>query len=328
MSVPREQLNPKAQKLLAKADHIFALPNADASAKQVSEERIKNATRVQLAFKALFGFLSPLAPNVEVGDVKLHAELQEMMAKYGAVDGIHRFQEKHPDATPDQVFLSANDTGVSPPATQAALDWINSNVDFVQHNHLAAAYLLPQGPGKYSPNAYNEELMLKMRSIRTPDQFNDALYQAMGNAEFIPSLKSYEAQKAAAQAAGNTELASQLSQAWQAYFTNLQRRNPVWYNETFATSKTTTAQQAYDQLRQVISSGHAPDSPMVPVAEQLISDYQAYQRNLAVAGSGTGAYTKTQITDAWKSYLDTYVAQHPEAQSLVYGVFRRLGSSG
>lgn len=325
-SIPRSEINPRAAALLAKADEYLPLPNADPSAKNRANDRMKNATRIQLLFKAAIGFVSPLSPSVAVGDVKLQPEFQAAIAKYGIAKGMQVFLDAHPDATPDTVFQSDNSaTGTSPPSTHAALTWLADNRGWVGSNLLAASYLLPQTAGKFDNVAYNEELSMKLRQRRTPQQFVDAVYTAEGNAEFIPSLKAYEAQKQAL--SGDSTGLRQLSQQWQGYISDLKTRNPVWYDNEFSVTKGTVALQAYQQLQKAVADPKTPASPQTGIVRQLISDYQNYQQQVALTSAGGGQYSKSELKTQWQDYLDQFVSQHPEAQSVAYGVFRRLADN-
>ncbi len=325
-SIPRSELDPRAAALMAKADRFIPLPGADPHDAQVAMDRLTNTTRVQLLFKAAFGLISPLAPSVEVGDVELHHELQALMKKYGAAEGLRRFQDKYPDAGPDTVFQSDNsDLGTAPPATAAALNFIESNRSWVNENNLAAVYLMPQTPGEFDPAAYSAELVLGLRQRKTPEQFLDAVYTSIGNAEFFPSLRSYQQQRDALLAQGQTDAAHQLGQVWNEYFNSLAKKNPIWYEVQFSAKKAAVAQQAYSQLVKAVNDPSTPASPQMPLVRQLIQDYQSFQQQVALARAGSGQYTESELKTQWKNYIDFFAEQNPAAQAVAYGVFRRLG---
>lgn len=319
-------------KLMAEADSIMPGPSADPQQRQAAIDRIRNSTRILMGVKAMFGFVSPLAPVMQVGDIKLRGELQDLMTKQGVGQGIATFMERHPDAAVDTVFLSDNSsTGTAPPATQAALDWIRKNRNWVEGNKLAAAYLLPQTKGAYDVEAYNQELATHLRAKKVigdgdarPGTLIAALYSAATDQDYYASLTDYENQRKALD--GDPYAQSQLDEQWVEYKNQLAEANPIWKaNSGDDPYKVQVAQSSLTQLRAALNAKGTPASPQTPLARELVASWDDYTRQVNEIRSGqTFGTSLTDLKDQFNVYLDQYVNQHPDASALVTGIFRRL----
>lgn len=327
---PRAALKPEAQALMKQADHYLPLPGSDPQHQIAALQRAKNSTRILMLAKAAVGFLSPLAPTMQVGDFKLRKEVMSYVQQYGLTAGLQYFLygvpgkpgTAHPDATPDTVFESASTAGTNVPATKAALTWLNKNWSWATAHPLAAAYLLPQAPGAFNNQAYQEEIQAHLRQKRTPQQFLDAIYQAEGNTDYQPSLRDY--QKMKAQSYGDTYTTQTLNQEWAAYLQNLAYQNPVWYENQFSGKGYTQAITARNELVQGLADGTLPDSPQIQAVAQLEHSYRDYMMMASQAAAGGGSMTSGQLGVAWKDYVDQFVTANPWAYPVAYGVYRRL----
>lgn len=317
--------DPNKARLEKQADRLMPGPNANDYDRQQALDRLKNATRILTFVKAAVGAASPLSPALEVGDVKLRAELATEIKQKGIANGVQSFLEKHPNATADTVFLSDNSaTNTALPATSEALDWIQENRVWAQRNPLAAAYLIPQSPGKYDQEAYNQELALGLRARKSPEQMVRALYAAATNSVFFRDLAVYDKMKE--QYANDPQRLSIVRQQWTDYTRDLANANPVWYAELNNADKGMVARQAYTQITAALKDPTTPQSPQTEVISGLVKDYQDYLAALAHARQPGTSLTVSSVEDAWKSYLDDEATKDPLAAAFIHGVLRRLSN--
>jgi hypothetical protein len=315
----------RAQGKTAEADAIMPGPNANAHVRQVALDRIRNTTRIMFMLKASIGALSPLSPKMDVGDVGLRKELSDTIKAQGGdfALGVQAFLDKHPDATADTVFQSDSKyTGTSLPATADALQWVRDNRGFVNSKTLAAAYLIPQTKGAFDQEAYNLELAQGLRAHRTPQEMVDALYAASANAKFFPSLD--QEKKALDAANGDPFTQQQIRQQFGDYVNQLSAANPVWAAQLNDPMKKATAFNALKELQEVFASGKVPASPQAESIRLLLASYDAYAKTEAQARSTQSSVQLSDLKNQWDEYLTGFVEQHPEAQGVVSGVFRRL----
>lgn len=315
--------DPRKAQLLAQADRLLPGPNADFKVRQHALDRLKNSTRILTMVKALVGAVSPLSPSIDVGDVQLRNELRDDIKAHGLANGVQVFTAKHPDATADTVFLSdSTQTGTALPATAQALKWVDENRAWTQDHALATAYLIPQAPGKFSQEAYNQELALGLRQRKSPDDLVRAIYAAATNSTFFADLKRYDAAKT--EYANDPPRLRELRQSWGDYTQQLSNANPVWYADLNDSNKQMVAQQAFYQVKQALADKNTPYSPQTELIAGLIQDYDNYTSAVSAAKQGLTNVSVSQLQDSWKQYLDDEAQKVPQAAAFIHGVLRRL----
>lgn len=313
-----------AKKLRTQADQVLPGPLALASVRQAAMDRIKNATRIQMLTKAAVGFFSPLSPDMATGiDVKYKPIFQTYVDKYGLERGQQMFLDKYPNATAATVFQSDNSaTNVSLPATGTALSWLDANRTWATKHPELAAYLIPQKPGNYDAEAYNQELAMGLRQKKGPDQMVSALYAAATDPSYYQSLDIFE--KAYNADSKNPGALEQLDKQWDQYTTGLGNANPAWFEEHNDPQKISTARQVLLGLTKAIADPSTPDSPQTEIAKGLIESWNAYQSAQQLVAQGDSTYTKSGLQDQFNTYLDQEVQKNPMSSPLVTGVFRQL----
>ena len=327
----------QATKYTNEANGWFPPPDADPNVRQAALDRLKNNTRILMLLKAAVGFVSPLSPELQTGDVGLRKEFQNDIANNpGGISAAYQeFIGKHPYATADTVFQSDNmATGTSVPATAAALSWMNKNAGWIRSHEYAGVYLMPQTDQAFSIEAYNQEIAMGLRTkiatgdkYAAPDTFIAALYSAATDQQYYSGLDTYLAAKA--QYANDPAALSQLSGEWSTYVAQLGNANPVWQASQHNPQKLQVAKTAYKQLSDAVASSSTPDSPQKAIASSLIGSYQTYlstyQQIQAEEGAGyTPALNLTDLKAQFNDYLTQISTSNPESSAMVTGIFRRL----
>lgn len=321
---------------LAAADAHGQLPPADASPqqKQAFMDRIKHNAQSAFLAKAVIGMFSPVAPQPILEDMKngqtWREEFQRLVdptsstfaGSYSAA--LVKFQKDHgDDSTSYTIAKSQSSTGATAPATKEALDFL------IQHEGLltgsqgvGASFLMPQSgaPGD-GQLVYNELLKDRLRERRTPEQFRDALYSNEGDRQFFAGLDKHKANVLALNPNDAKALGAENS-AWSAWVLQQQIANPIWAASFNPQQRKLRAQQAVQDLSQILSDGTAPTGEQTDLVAGLMDDYQRHMGNVAAARVGVG--TIKGETDAWKAYLDQRALDDPRVGNVVRTIFKAL----
>lgn len=287
-------------------------------------DRLRNQTRINFVFKSVLSAVTPVAPGLSIGDVKLQDELQTMMQKSGASQGLQDFLAKYPDATAYTVFKSDSPTGVLIPSNKPASDWVAEHGELLADYRHAAPYLVPQdATGKYDAAVYNEQIAQGLRTRRNAQDFAKAFYVAAGNSVFYDqALPAHQA--ALAQAQGDPVATTTENNAFSAWLnTVFGPGNPVWWDDFKSADREHERQAAMSELIDLYSSGKAPNDPQAKDVGLLLQDWQTHQLALQQGKlDGWSADERKTENEAFLSYLDQLKTTKPQLGMVINRLFR------
>lgn len=292
----------------------------NATADQVAQfqSRARNQARVIILAQALFGFVTPAAPQVAY-DGELHPEYQALLSSGMSIsDATSAFLQAHPDATPYTVFQTKVPGKATLPTTHEALNYLVDHRDFIDRYPKAGGWLLPQPTGNdpFVYAAYQQELAHGLRVQKTPDQWvHDVLY-----AEASPIyFQSRDAYDAAIKAAGtDTARKAAMTRAFQDWKTTYERMHPVFAREVSLRGE--ESKQARSEVRQelrgALGSKDLPTDTQSTALGAVLDSWDNYKAYLdSVAGDHRGIVTKqkAQVAATFLAWGETFTSQHPEA---------------
>lgn len=296
-------------------------PNATSAVKQTYIDRVKNWTRALFFTRTLLGFAAPASPTINLDPQHLSQDLRNMMTQMPANEAFNQFMLQHPNGAAYTVFQSDVPGKAQLQSTQAALDFMDSNREFLSSYPLAGAWFIPQTAGQFNQAAYNEQLALGLRERRTPEQFIDQIRYAAASPDYFDTEKAY--QQAYAGAKGNSSLRASLTAQWDQWKAGYLASNPIFSDMLQAGTARLDRQQTLAELSQAIHDPRAPQSPQTTHTQDLIDTYNAYLRfDSEMAGRRDSAATtarkgaKQQMID----FATQYIADHPD----VAPVYQRL----
>lgn len=309
----------------------------DPMAMQSFLDRVRNQTRIMYVMKALVGAVTPVSPELTNPEYNLFtAAVAYDIKQTGSMSkGIQEFLANNPDASPFTVFQSYSPTG-SVPASVQAEQWIIDNRSMLRKYPAAGLMMMPMNiDSTYNANVYNEQIAQGLRQKYTPgDTSNNdlsgyiaQLYANAGNAIVLGKwMPQYEAQinnlsgsaKYAAEQAfwgngqpGNTPANGTLG--------NYAMKNPVWWDQWQKDMSGQKRGAALTEMRSLLNSPDAPKSQIADNTRNLIKGYDNYMTQLQNVSGFTSE--QTQITDAWKRFLYSVVANDPTMTNVVTGLF-------
>jgi len=302
--------------------------------------------------KTLAGFFGPTSVSLEnrAGNA-LSTELQNDIAKLGVTDGYAKFQKAHPLDQMSEVFTTAHPYGVSYPATQQAMQFIDSTPNWVQNHEQIAAFFIPRPTNSvYSQAAHGLELQMGLSQRQNLGGLAKQAQIVWGNNWYYGSLLPAIQQEVDAGNLSQFNAGKILKQeragfatanpTWSSYYNNdrsavavASYRQLASFYETQNTVPVTFNNKTYD-LPAVIKSW-SPDSQLLALhIKQFMKDYNTYTTGVA---NLTGN-SKYQAEQSWYDYCiqigggflngKLIPGTNPELASIIHTVFTRLPSSG
>ena len=285
-------------------------------------QRIKNQTRIAFTLRTVLGFFSPISAETSIKDFGLPEELNALIQQQGVSAGIKTFLTQNPDATAYATFHSSTPEGMTLPATQQAMDWVDANMANIEKYQYGFTYLMPQMDtqgGKYSASAYSEQIADGFRQYDSVAQFITNLYASAGNTTYYAAFAQHQALLAAGGKAGEAAEYGRWDQQVQA----MQKANPVWAAVFFSNQKLANAQAAINQLDEIYANGLAPSGQQSQLVKMVLDAYNSALAAYNQAGSQAD-YSAQQkaIKDAWQTQAEDYANQYPQLAPVISGVFR------
>ena len=290
----------------------------DAESRQTYLNRIKNASRIILLTRLVYGFAAPASPETEFDPSNLHSDFASLMNTLPVEEAITVFLAEHPDATPETVFQTTNSLGGFLPATTQAMSFLDANPKLVSNHASAAVYFIPPEAqtDAYSQAAYTEQMQQGLRLRKDPTTFyNDIIYQEAANLYFAADdLKNQTL------ANGSTPK-SQVTTQWDQFEQTFFQANPIFATQYEATIP--GAEYAREAIMQdvgaALNDGTAPKNAQSTAISNLYQSYQQWQ-TLTTAPPGSPQPSSAQVLQANEDYavfLQAYVARNPGVKPLV-----------
>lgn len=316
----------------AKAPHLVPGPDASDMERNDFIDRAKNHARIGTIFKAALGSVSPVSPSLQLGNLKVKSELYDQIKKVGITQAIQDLLDKDPDATPYTVFETDAQTASPIDSTHPAQQWVTQNLSFIKDRRYAAAasYFVPQTDDKFSQQVYNEQMAMGLRRTKAPDQLIKDIHVAEGNRWYFDVFKPAK-DEALAQAktaherdAINRQFATAGSPDGKIQsLESMKLQNPLWYTNFSSGGRDNERQLALSQMKNIIDSGTAPDSPMTSKIAALLKDYDAHSAALLPGRTDAYAAAQRQQEKAnWQRYLKKTADEEPDLAMVINNVFR------
>lgn len=293
---------------LASAYYHGAFPPASATGiqRQAFMDRIYNNVRSALMLKAVLGVLSPIAPQVSVGDPGFRDEFSALVTKTGDyAKALDAFTKEHGDRAISYTIGQTQPTGAKIPETNAALSWVDANGDLIAGPYgTGAAFLVPQDKSGGNTQVINDQLLkMGLRERRTPDQFMDAVYVSAGNNLLDGPIRVHQANQA--KYASDPAALNYENQAWSSWVQKQRIANPLWYDNYTSDARRTLALQGLSDLLNIRQKGLADASdPHVGSIYALLGDFVKHSQMQAQLHASSASGQIGAERNAWTGYLD------------------------
>jgi hypothetical protein len=342
------------------------LPNADASPADRDRffSRLKTQVRSQLFLRAVFGLFAPAAPTSpsegtsgSQSDYLFHMQgLGQLSDEYrtilndvqgdtaranaiwtamhpdelvytstGAVSGKSKiysgYQVAHSKATSSNAYL---------PATNASLNWLESNRDFITKYQNVAAYFIPtaDAKGDFNAQAYQTQLELGLRQKKTPEEFYRDVRLRNAESVYFPAVQGFNDRIAAAKAQGDSQTAQQWTKAKSLWEHKFKGQNPYFADklDSYSVARA-TARDQFANLQEMVAKGEVPNGN-AQLLNELVTNYNNLEGFLKDHNGQTSA--DVAVKQAARAMFNDWVTQHitgSELADLYNGVFRTLDTN-
>lgn len=349
---------------LAAAGMIPATEDANTPAvMQQFRGRLQTQVKSQLFLRAAFGLFAPAAPSApgeglpetsadfawqldgisQLSD-EYKAILNETGGDLGRANAV--WTAMHPDevvykngatqeiALPGSAFETSrsgsNAKGAYLPSTDAALNWLTTNQGFVDKYNSVAAYFLPQSSTNepFSDAAYQAQLELGLRIRKTPQEFLNDVYLKHAESLFYPTVQKFDLMVNNAKAAGDTELATQITAEKSQWEKEYKALNPLLgaKMDDYAGARAIASTQLND-LRDMAKNNATPDGYNAQLVT-LLKAWDNYEQFRATnSGSNREAVAaRSEALTMFNNWAQGTLAGTPLA-SVYNGVFRVLDTN-
>lgn len=309
--------------------------------------RVRTAAKNQLFLRALFAFALPGTPSLPENEApggannadaiyqaqgirNLDDEARVLINQLGMERALAVWTKVHPDKLMYFVGRSKTDSPYSSVApTRAAEVWMEDHRDFVTKYPTIAAYLVPDTPGKFSPEAYRAQLEEHIRSRKGVDEFYSDMRIITAEQTYYSVRDQRDKLVAEATAKGDTEGVKQAKATWTAWtqgdastgepgFLNL---NPLFAQKLASYGERTVwREQAVGDLDRMVNSGafEAGSKDALPADAATVDGIKKFV---------AACRYHNQFTDSMRGKRDTASLQAKDAEQINYNK-HMLGITG
>jgi len=319
---------------------------ASASDQQQFLDRLKLHTRSVLFTRFLLGTISPATlatphgADAPVDFAYAKRGVQNLRDEYltilndtngdlGRANAI--WTALHPDDLVYTVGGSTSTTkGADVASTEAAYNWMAKHTDFISKYQSVAAFFVPQAKqgDPFSYEAYRAQLEQGLRQKKTPQEMLDSIRVSGAASVYYAMEDQYNADVAAAKAAGDTATVTARNADWAAWSAQFKAQNPTFAEHVEATpANTVAANKQLGDLQSMVAANAVPGgADMKAAVAGMVQAYTGF-RQFEAEHRGTDTESKAQRAAAFtqlQDYLSSVVAAVPETVNLYNGVFRVL----
>ena len=311
----------EAMQYLIAAGH--GLPqNATSAQIQAWSQMVSRWAGNFLIYRAVLGFLLPVAPEVNIDNLHLSSDLKNLLntgLPYN--EAIAVFMKEHPNGLPYTLASTKVETsGAYVPQTQSALDWLIANKDQLTKYPAAVPWLMPTrlAKGVWSDAAFEYELADGVRQrLGTTDWADQFTYKSLAN--------QYYYMEDRANAAYNEPGAnySQIKQEWKTWSFQFQQAYPEFADQIISQSGSKARLLAIQQIQEMMKDPSAPKTQTFKEIEGLMQTWNAWDEWMNTTGipsnMSTQRWNNTQEMLAWGA---AYAKAYPDVFAFWNGVLK------
>ena len=230
-------------------------PPDNATPGQIDEflDRLREHARIILASQAMMGFFAPGPPSqlttggnhslfglnaVDPSQVLSETYLT-LIRSFGIEQGTIRYLDLYPNAHVNDIVNPMAFTVAQPysksgaylPATEAAVEFLESNSNYFQAYPMASPWLLPQpAAGEDTSNQYASQQYVnyRLREKRNPDEFFKMMKYKQAAGPYFTASDKHDADVAAARANKDDALVKRLNDNWATASAIYKSQHPIF----------------------------------------------------------------------------------------------------
>ncbi len=292
--------------------------NANAQALDDYVQRVKNWTRILFVTRTILGFAAPASPTINLDPKHLNPELRGLMQAMPVSEAMSTFLARHPDATAYTVAQSESPGKATPPATAAALGFMQDHEAFLKAHRLAGSWFIPMTSGVFDQTAYQEGLALGLRAQKAPRQYISDVKYAEGANDYFPSYDNYKAALLA-----NPTQKSAVDKSWTAWKTRYFAEHPIFADQYQAANGHQTRMAVETDIMNALADPRLPNNSQSRAIKDLITSFQTYQNiENQMKGQRGAQFTEQRRanSDQFNSWVKPFLAANPSVMPLYHKI--------
>lgn len=317
--------------------------------------QVKTQVRNQLYLRFAFGLVAPAAPsnlNENIDNASAKGLGSGTASDYSFnIQGVKNLSSEYKSildsvsgdvARATAIFVALHPEGLAYtipatgatankaylPATTASLNWMESNLGFLQKYKSVGAYFMPKEQGDFDSNAYQAQLALGLRQKKSISEFYSDIQVAQASRTYYEQYDQYQQMRANALAHYDNGGAKTLSQAWGLWKTDFLDKHPLLKQKFADTSaNVVNGERQIADLQEMVKNGEVPDGlgPQVNHMVTLFNDYLNWKRQVPAGAEGSAQ--KQAMASAVDAQLGQIAASDPRLTNLFNAVFRAVDNS-
>lgn len=322
----------------------------NATSGQIDEylDRAREHARVILVAQSLAGFVVPGPPSaintydtgfmgIGVDDPAqvLQTGYLEMIRMFGIEQGTINYLATYKDATvADIVNLTPYTQGRTQSVSGApilqsdqALEWYDTNTDYLHEFTNAAPWLVPQSDDRVgrSQYAHDQAVSNGLRKRRSPEEFLRSMKFKQAAGEYFQTRTTYLDEIARLSQAGDTEGAKALKTEMEYTQTMYRAAHPIFAEELSSSDGRERRGRILTEMRTIVADPQAPASPTLEPMRVVVNTYDTFKTQLAILSDDRSAKGRAEVEflkQQYESWMNDYVIGHPEVGSFWTSVIR------
>lgn len=302
-----------------------SMSSADVKGTKLQEyfDRLDNHTRLNYMLKGIIGFFSPAAPNPDPTE-QFSPEFQKLLQTMPLQEAQLAFMSAHPDALPYTIFKTQVGSGAPLPASEAVMQVLTDNPEFIGKYPDAAPWLLPQSNStdSFSQKAYNQQLAMGLRTRKSVKEWYEDYYFASAAPDYFATEDDYNTRYSALN--GNPQAREALNNQWATFKEGYFKAHPI-FSETLQdpTSKERRA-RILSTISGALEDENAPDVIHAKPMADMVATYQDLQSQLdKFKGSSTQQRdARAALKDRFTNWAMMYTNENPQVSAFYNRVIR------
>ena len=338
------------------AGQLDDLTGADPGRLNEFYETLSAQIKNNMVARALFGLWAPASPSLPENGVagsdaldadwsfhqqgleSLKAEARVVLNSMSYPDAMEWWTRNHPG---ELIFVNGSTTkltdqsdGASAPATMAAVNWMEDNLEFLGKYPGVGTYFIPQGTpgtpgGEFDPVAYRAQVEQGIRVKKELREYLEDVIVKRGEAIYYDTKDDYDDAIASAERAGNVAAVESLEAQWAQEKALIEGTNPLFAAKNASYAENETRRQG--QLRDLARLMNDPRSLKAVGREQAVgierladayASYTTAREALKGQRGATATRARVRLRQQYDDAVRAVTDELPGLADLARGVFR------
>lgn len=308
----------EALDLQNKIDELSLTEPSSPEAKDHYLDRVKQWARANMLVRGFLGLLSPTTPTNVFENEELSSDFTSLLDHMEFDEALTVFLTEHPEGGSFSIFESAKNTKAPIPRTQASLDWMNDNREWLKVTPLAAPWLMPQANGSdnLSQQAFEDMKAASLRYTKNLDEWYGDFKFAAGANVYFPEKTKFDI---AIENATDAKTRTALRQQWQLRSLAIRNQHPT-FASMLETRITSDAERTIRELDLFLNlpDDELPDVEHIDELRLAVASWKSYKNaydNLAGNNTKAARDERAGLRKSFILYGFDFVTDYPLMRS-------------